>query len=47
MNDLIKAVFKFLHHKLSQLENYLLLKISRLGARAENKLDERIFGVPE
>lgn len=40
--DLIRAGITFLHEKLSQLEDYLLLKLTELGLYAERKLDERM-----
>ena len=41
ISGLIKSIFVFLHKKLSQFENWLLLKISEWGYNAEDKLNER------
>lgn len=43
----LKVAFVFFHRKLSELEDYLLVKLAELGEYAEKKLNERIEELTE
>ena len=42
IKDLFKKGITYLHEKLSELEDYILLKITELGEYAERKILERL-----
>ena len=39
----VKKVFKWLHTRFANLEDYLLLKIDKIGDRAEKHLEARLL----
>lgn len=43
IKNLVKRIFKWIHKKLSQLEDFILNKFDEWGKKAEEKLIER-FG---
>ena len=42
IKDLLKRGISYIHTKLSELENYLLSKLTELGEYAERKILERL-----
>ena len=42
LKSFTKRVFKWIRHKLTDLENYLLKKIDKIGQKANEKLQTRL-----